>query len=723
MYDNIGIMTASKTGGGVNEPIRLPQNDVYLIENSRSNARQYYARRLQRCIENWRFYWAHDAELGLGQWPQEVVEWMISQKRQLTQYNFCKVIIDTIAGGIMQIPFDPEFYPVDEEVTELTHAIKKAMYSDKELLNWDISYFNLVRDGLVHEGVIKMFISREWNDLGNIGFMNMLPGSVMFDPNWKAWEGSKCKVAWVDSWHTAEDLIQKYPEKEALIKWRLLEKKRSADQYHQPEGPTPYVNQESDLLGSVHRLTQEYRMITKTVEEEYAPTADEGDVLIPPELSALDKPHWLNAFHPTWEPTAVYKKPKKKKLCVIRAIAPTVSQYELLENGLSEIQIGRLPLFRWAASQANGETDTPMDSIKDPQKNINYWMSTITHKLQVEGDGGSQFADPGGFANRQMFEDYVANRNDPTKVFETRPNMLVEGRPPAVPTMKSAFPAEAFQMINHMINVILPNIAKVTPATRGMKESSGESGKLFELLKIQSDQQLYTIHYGLRLFWNEVYEAYFLQAVNTYSNEDEPRKFTFNKGKQSIALNEEVNFADGSVGMRNRVANLKRIRHKVIVSENQQSPTEKMDSLERMSRFIKSVGVNSPLITKFLINEAATLMTMFDDEKKEQIRILGDIDLQTMVQEAITKQKQMKAQELQADQLIQQYQNAAGGQQPGQQLGQQPTQMPQANGQIEGLPSQISQVPEAQFNPRPLPRPISPAEHLPNSPTGQELGA
>ena len=90
---------------------------VYIGYN---NAKTYYERRRRRCTENWRYYWAHDPDLGLGQWPEQSVNYMIQQGRQLTQFNFIRVIVDTIAGGIMQLQFDPEFYPVNEEITTLT---------------------------------------------------------------------------------------------------------------------------------------------------------------------------------------------------------------------------------------------------------------------------------------------------------------------------------------------------------------------------------------------------------------------------------------------------------------------------------------------------------------------------------------------------------------------------------------------------------------------------
>lgn len=618
-----------------------------------NNARQYYERRRRRAVENWRFYWAHDPDLGLGQWPEQAVAYMLQQGRQLTQFNFIRVIVDTIAGGIMQLQFDPEFYPVNEEITTLTHAIKKAMYSDKELCDWDATYMNLVRDGLVNEGVIKMVIDRSYDDLGNIAFKGCLPNSVFASPNWKTWSGKDCKKCWYETFHSEEELTSLIPEEADYLKWQLgSNKNRMADEYGPYESSTPY-NGSADTWGSQYKMISEYVMIDEIENEEYAIT-ERGDIMIPSDIEPSDRPAWLNKFHPSWSPEYVYTKPCKIKKCYVRSIIPSITTDRVVINKPTEIQIGRLPFFFWAASRANGESSSIVDGVKDPQMLINYMESLNLYKIQIEGGGGSQFADRTAFKNNEEFENYKANRNNPASVFETKPGLLAEGKTPAVPTTKTGISNEAYQMINHMISVVLPQISKVTPAMRGMGEGKDQSGKLYQLLKIQSDQQVYTIHYGLRVFWNEVYEAYFTQAASTYSQEQLSRTFSLNRGREKIVLNEKVyDLASGElVAIRNDVSALKSIRHKVIISDKISSPTEKIEQLDSIGKFIQNLGGSSPLVTKFLVHKATELMHPFDDDDKDTIGMLSNLDMENAVNATQLQMLQAKVQVMQwEDQL------------------------------------------------------------------------
>jgi hypothetical protein len=623
-------LTAPQASAPIEEEVVLNPREVFNVEQSRQNAYDYYRLQRETLLENWRFYWAKHPELGLGQWPKDVVAWMLSQKRHLVQHNFCQVIIDTLAGGLAQQPFDPDFIPVSEEITSLQHGIQKASYSDKEIMNWGHTDFETIRDGMVGgESAVKIYISREYDKLGNIGFKHCLPGTVYPDPNWKTMVSSDCKVCWVDTWHTARNLIAKYPKKAGLIKWALLTSK-NVEEYAQPTGPTPYIGQGADNLGSTHRLTQEYRIISKAVKEEWVKVPDIGDVLIP-DMPSNDKPVWLNDNYPGWDPLSVEIREVQKSLCVVRSTCPTIAPSEFLENGLCEIQIGRLPFIFWSPNRANGETGCPMDLIKDAQTAINYWMSLAENKLQTEGGGGAGLADPSKFVSRDGeggYNDFMKNKNTPGKLFEVKPGAL-EGGGAAVyqPVAKSAFPAEVLQMIQLLIGTFLPHISKVNSTTRGMAEFSGESGRLFEVMKIQSDQQVYTINQSWRLFKNEVYEAYFMLATDTYSNNRVERTFTYNRGRSSVTLNKQVTLSDGSIGIINDVSRLKAIRHKVIISETQFSPSQKIANMEKLSRFIKSVGGSSPLIAKYFVNKAAELTTDFNDDDKEAIGVLGDAEI------------------------------------------------------------------------------------------------
>jgi hypothetical protein len=173
-------------------------------------------------------------------------------------------------------------------------------------------------------------------------------------------------------------------------------------------------------------------------------------------------------------------------------------------------------------------------------------------------------------------------------------------------------------------------------------------------MKIQSDQQVYTIHYGLRVFWNEVYEAYFMQAAFQYSQENVPRTFSLNKGREKIVLNERVYDEKSGelVGIRNDVSKLMEIRHKVIIADKIASPTEKIDQLDAIGKFLQNLGGSSPLVTKYLVHKATELMQPFDDDEKDAIGMLSELDMQNAISATMLQTLQSKASVLQWQEQI-----------------------------------------------------------------------
>ncbi|GAF86010.1 unnamed protein product, partial [marine sediment metagenome] len=274
-------------------------------------------------------------------------------------------------------------------------------------------------------------------------FKISLPGSVLSDPYWKTWRSKDCKVCWKESWYTAEDLIQLYPNAADIIKTVLKQElsvnQRDGHTYGDPTGITPYKT-EDDKWGSAHRVIEEFRMIEEKYMQEYAVTT-EGDVPIPELPNPAEKIAWLNNNVPSWQPEYIYQKPERRLVQIVRACAPTVTQYDLLENGPTEIQLGRLEFFWWSCSRHNGENHSIVDLTKDPQIDINYWNSLLINKIQSEGGGGAQWVDREGFKNTQEMERYKRHRNNPRENFETRAGLLTQdGKTPAKPIDTSRFP-------------------------------------------------------------------------------------------------------------------------------------------------------------------------------------------------------------------------------------------------------------------------------------------
>lgn len=608
---------------------KVKQYDDHVIHIYREyqTARDFYNRHLLRSVENWRYYVGVDAKYGFGQWAADAIAYLVSQGRQVLTYNICQPIVDRIAGGMVALPIDPDFIPVNSEITTLTKAIKEAMYSDKELMDWAGTSLQMAKAGLIFEGVMKHVISDEYHKLGNQGFEYCFPGSVTPDPGWKSWRGKDCKKCWHEQFFQPEEMLEQWPEAEGMILPYLYQVKSAGHQYGSHMGPTPYANITDNSWGTALKVISQYEMVSRKYKQEYVMTPN-GDTAIPKNLKTpAEKISWLNINVPEWIPDHIYEIDETEKVCIVNRICPTLAWNQTIESAKPEIQTGRLPFFWWSASRDNGEPHSIIDAIKDTQTNINTWESLITNKIQVEGGGGSQFVDRSMFRDEIEFDRYRMLRNNPQESFEVKQGVLLNGKIPAVPTQTSAFPREAYEHLNHLIGTMLPHLSKVTPVSKGMPEADVKSGYLYKLMTIQSEQQLYTIHFGWRVFWNEVYEAYLIQASQTYANEGIPRTFSLNKGESTVTLNEEITLPDGRRGIRNDASQLMYIRHKVIINEKQSSPSQRVEDLKVLGDYIPSIPQTMPVTQMFLVQKSQELIDVLDEGDKGALKTISDEEI------------------------------------------------------------------------------------------------
>lgn len=635
----------------------------------------------RRCVANWRMYWGIDNEMGIGQWDPAAAADLLRQDRQVATYNFCRPIVDNIAGGIMKAPFDFTFSPTDDEMTTLSYSIRDLMLIDKELLDWRSHELELVIGGLIYQQVMEMYVSREYNkEYGNIGLRTLQPGAVVFDPKWRSPRSKDCKRCFKTDYLTALQLIDLFKDKEQQIIKSVLFKKfgekyleelATLEMYRGEEfgdnmGIIPYPDNE-DMWGSLYKVISCYHMEKVKVTYDYVLLEDGGKVRIPKEYSTPEeKIKWLNENQPGWIPDAVFTEDEIEEIQVVTIFCPSLNPGLILANGPTEVQCGRLQFFPWSASRLNGEVGGIIDAIKDAQNTINYWESLITYKIQTEGGGGAQFVDPNDFESEAEYAKYIRNRNNPRAVFRLKRGSL-RNKPtgPAVPVQKSPFPHEAMKHLEHMIEVILPRLGKTNPASQGRTEASNESGYLYKLKKLQSDIEKYTIYEGLRNFWNEVGEAYLYQAVPTYGNGIErnlynPRtksKLTINK--HEIRQDENGDYVEVIV---NNIANLREIRHKVMVVEGDSSPTRKMEIMQTSSELLKSVNPNlKPLHYQELSHILTSQLDSFDEEKKERLDEDHELEMAVARQQLKTSYAKMKAEEMLANAQIEQVMAQAAG--------------------------------------------------------------
>lgn len=675
------------------------------------NAVAYDDWNFQRCKENWRFYWGIDAERGMGQWPADAVNEMVREGRHIATYNLCRPTVDNLAGAIAKTPFSVDFSPVSDDLSSLTYSIKDLFTIDKELCDWDQAMASLVMAGLIYRGDVELFRNREYDKrFGNIGLRYRLPGSVTYDPYWKTPRQKDCRKCWVTSWMTPMELIDLFVDKRDDIKLAVLAKRakdtgqdikqvilaqaelqaRMGDEYGDPYGIVPYPN-DADMWGKQYRVIQHYHMEKMRIKSEFVMLSSGGRRRIPDTLADVqEKAEWLNQNVPDWIPDAVIEDEEEEDVQIVTTVCPVLSPVMILENRPTEVQCGRLQFFPWSANKLNGQWSGVVDAVKDLQLQVNYWESLLTNKIQTEGGGGSQFLDPEGFDSEVERERYVADRNNPRNVFKLKPGYLRQNaNGPAIPTAKSSFPSEVTNHLQHLIDVVLPRLTPVTPAAQGRSESSTESGYLYRLKKMQSDIQSYTIFQGLKYLWNDIGEAYLMEASRTYGNGVE--RSLYNPSTKSAVVINERRVDNGFEVIVNDMAMLREMRHRVIVTESEDAPTRKVEAMTVAAEAMRAMPPTKILTIGELATTLALSLDNFDEEKKERLKRYCGLETELAEQQIKTQIVTLKAQELQASGMIQAAMNPPAMQPGGGQMGQMPvTAQPagQPPVQIPGVPKQ-----------------------------------
>ena len=706
---------------GMNPLRRKAKNGMTMDVNPTVNAchvdylaaKDYYARSRRREVKNWRMFWGTDSELGLGQWNAESVQFMREQKRLLVTHNMIMPIVDEIAAGMMEHPMEPELYPVGGGSRALCDAIMGAYRSDKEQCDWGHSEFEMIRAMLVHAGTIRMAVTTEYDDAGNIALPYCLPGSVTWSPRWRTMRCGDAVELWYETWHTAADIGQHlYPKKWAQI-WGEMEmtgNRRFGDNL----GITPRNELLDDRAGDEHKLIRHYRMVEKTRKVEYAIT-DDGRIEIPAHIPNDMKIAWLNMYHPTWNPETVREDTKTDKVCMVRAICPSLLISDVLDDSPAELQIGTLPFWTVSAARANGEVRSIVDAATDPQIQINYMAALSQYKIQIEGGGGAQFADASMFESENEYQRYLTERNDPSSVFRMKPGMMSKSSPVKA-VEHSDFPNEVYKNMDHLINNILPRVAR-SPAVRQGVSNPGDSGDLYDSKVIQADRAVFVIHQGLSLMRNELYGGYFMGAIDLYAKECLERVMSYNRGRESVTLNERVDVpqADGSVveGIKNDVGKLKDMRIKVIIGEDNASPTQKVENLNTSAKMMKAMGTYGPATAQVLMTEISKNMPGIQEDVRDVLVAVGEKELKLKVLEVEANiSKTENAVFDYRQQLKQKMEEAA-----------QREMMEAQQGQGAMIPGRLEGGQQLQGAPMPQPQPQAQAPQPPQGPPPSQAGA
>lgn len=603
----------------------------------------------KRNYENQKIYWGID----YGQWPEAVVQEHIRWKRQIATLNVARQKVNGLAGALLTNRYNIDYIPIEGKDNGFSNILKDLMAADRELLDWKLSEKQCVIDSLIYEGIEEMFVSNEYNKLGNVGFRALQSGLVVMDPQWKTYRVHDLRRYAKIGYLSARQILNMYSKKTPQIMEALKTDERAGDIFGTNIGLANYQNL-SERDGSQFKVIEYYEL--RDEEEEY-----EIDLATNTKLPKTDdvqlKMEWLNRMVPDRDPgqlaSDVIVKSEKKRVLYVEAFCPELQMDDFLANGKHEIQIGRAHIFPLSAGRMNGEKSGIIDLIKDPQRIINYRNSLITYAMQTGVSGGMQVDDGifnGDFGKAKEFDD---RKSDPSYVCHVAPGMSNKYPNGIKPIPKGDMPYnEAQAQLNGMLDMI-DRISFQPAAADARTQSSGESGVLFAQKVKMAEIGQFILMEGVKQHVNDKGEAYFFQAKNQYSLGDAKREFTVFSEKKNVTINEKINVAGGGEMTVNRMADVP--RHKVIVTESPQGETRRLTAMMAAADLLGKLPPENVITRQILTNKLVMNADMFDDEDKAKLKEAGEMELE-LAKAQVTAQIQQisQAQQMQEQAMAQQ---------------------------------------------------------------------
>lgn len=600
------------------------------IRQEFDKSKAYHSVDLEREETNWGMYGAFD----YGQWDKEAVAELQAQGRHIPQYNMIRDKVESLAGNLIKDFFDISFLPVDGKYTPFTRILRELMMSDKELLDWEHSYNQSVVDGLIFRGVERMVISDRYSPLGNIGFERELPGTILVDPYWRSSNSWDLNNLYKMGYMSAYEMEDVYDIRSKDIRLEIQKLVNAGFEYDQSDqaNALPYRNFEHHM-GSQYRVIEYHSMKTSKKTVKYSVF---GDVV--PEGDEQYQRDWF-ALNGMDYDTMLVEKKEKTRIYYVTTVVPELNNI-ILEDRMSEIQIGRLPFFFFSAARINGRDSGIVDLLIDPQQTINKRESLIDGMISSSAAGGQLINEEVFGDDPRAIEDYIQNSTQPGYRGVVKGDITANS---FIELPKAPFPAAAINEENRMVD-FLDRLSKVSAAQSGRSEGSEESGILFARKQLQTEINQTLLTKNLAHYWNEKGEAYMLLAQQLYSGPY--REFSVKDGKDTLELNIPT-----PEGLQNDISMMP--RHKVVVDQSPQGATQRIVDRAISMDIMTKMGGTSPLVAAVAaFNTFKTLDHSM--EERDQYMAIGEKLLESALIQTEATNKQAEMIIAQADAQMQQ---------------------------------------------------------------------
>lgn len=663
MFENlINLFTKKK-----DQPYKFPGISTNyeknnFIQSEYNRAVDYYREDLNRQDESWKLY----SGLDDGQYPKEVVAQMKREGRSPFTGNVIRSKIDGLAGSIIKNFFDISFEPINGELTPLTRYLKELMFIDKELMDWNASYRQLVMDGLIHQGVEELYIDFRYNPLGNIGFRSILPGHILLDPDWISNNAWDLKRAWKTAYLTANQIKEIYGTKSEEIDIYIKMKEGEPSDFENGNLEDGVRRKDLDTkYGDKYRVI-EYHHIEK---EKKKVEIDIESGLVIPEGNEEFKQEWAIVNGVNLDGPKITRE-ESFDVYYVTSICPDISINLVLEDKKSPMQIGRLPFFPWSSARINGRNSGIPDLLKSIQQTYNFRESMIDYMIKSSAAGG-KLIDPSVVDNdMNKLDNLVSGFNKPTFIGITSPGALASGRQYIQELPRSTVDYGIVNELTRMLDMF-DVISKQSATLDGQSSGSEDSGIFFARRQLQSEIAQTLLFKSLEQIWNEKGEAYLLVAKQLYSGVY--REFYIFGSGEKIELNKPIITPSGEI-IENDISELPRM--KVIISQSPEGVTTRQVDRAVNTELLRVIPPENPINRALAVKN---VMKTLDNAmvEKQEYEEAANLEAEVAKERVITEIFQLKAAQMQLQQQLMMAQqpqipglpDAQGG---GQEQGEQP---------------------------------------------------
>jgi hypothetical protein len=656
------------------------------VTNQFNRYEEYWRPEIERLIRNQRFMWG----VGFGQWPSYVVEKLRVQGRRPPTFNIIAKKIEAQIGSFLANGFDMKYTPVNGNIDSLTNKLLDMFYCDKSNLDWETAEIIALRDCFNMIGYERMYISDQYNEMGNIAFEPVNPAHVYLDIGWKDYDVNNINHYFTWSMMTPSEIMSKYKTKSEYIRNLKEREERDGINLGYFNGGVNLYKTTEDKWGDRHKVIEYHSLKTKEIEWEYDLINHCNFPETGFEIGSKDdqdaKIQYIMAMGLNPETDIVTIK-RKMKTKMVEAFVPTLDDELFLTSGKDKIQTQNCNIYPIGNSY-NGQYKGTTDELYDVQLSINKGEMNLDD-MQMRAAKGAFILDralSGG--DSSVEREIEANWNNPAARIwvdeNATANLGQHGGVIPLPGVSDQSPYIA--QVNRKYD--LADVLSMVPAAMEARtEHAGESGRLF-----QSKVQVGMIS---QRYYMKIYErhkrakamAYTKQAKITYAGF--PREFTSKDGGDTFVINQRVSDGYGRRYVLDDISKLPEM--KVILVPSSSGINIRTEARAQYSELLPLLNdPNDRLLKLVFVGGIFDTLPDMSEETKEEIKMALNLLKSNSAMEQAVMNMQLKGTLQQAGMAKQQQQQATP---VPQQASQEPPQQisagePSEEVALEGTPQQ-----------------------------------